>query len=96
MPLVAEFSPLRHATVLLAAIHRQKPTMMLDILRSKALATFAETLPHIDDGTIQTLYFSSQASFTVGRAHGSCISPLLRGQWTIWQRSALAPAGRLL
>lgn len=27
---------------------------MLDTLRSKALATFAEALPHIDDGTNHT------------------------------------------
>ena len=51
MPLVAGSIPLQHAIVLLAATHRQRPPVELMTLKSNALKTFAETLPHLDDTT---------------------------------------------
>ena len=49
MPLVAESVPLQHAIILLAATHRQNPAVELMRLKSKALKTFANALPHLDD-----------------------------------------------
>ena len=49
MPLVAESVPLQHAIILLAATHRQKPAVELMRLKSKALKTFANALPHLND-----------------------------------------------
>ncbi len=51
IPLVAGSVPLQHAMILLTATHRQQSTFQLMNLRSKALKTFAETLPHLDDNT---------------------------------------------
>ena len=51
MPLVAQSIPLQHAIILLAATHRQQSTIQLATLKSKALKSFAMTLPRLDDTT---------------------------------------------
>ncbi len=51
MALVAQSIPLQHAVILLAATHRQQSTIQLATLKSKALKSFAKTLPRLDDTT---------------------------------------------